>query len=293
MRQILVNLVGNAVKFTGTGEVRLVVGCVAGGAGDEVGDRECERLRVEVHDTGIGMTPDQAARIFEAFTQADSSTTREFGGSGLGLRISASLAEMLGGTIDLSTERGRGSMFALELPLAGGGAAAEGAGAPTAGHAEPRPVSVRRLIDGGSLADPRADDGRLAGLRLLLAEDAADVRELLVVLLRQGGAVVDMARDGLETVRMADDAAAAGSPYDAVLMDMQMPLLDGYAATRRLRATGHVMPIIAVTAHAMTGDRERCLSVGCDDHLPKPCSQAQLVEAIVRHVHRRGGAPAE
>ena len=149
------------------------------------------------------------------------------------------------------------------------------------------------LLRGAPADHVPGGDRALAGRRLLLAEDAPDVRSLLVMLLRQGGAEVVVANDGLEAVRAADDAAAEGRPFDAVLMDMQMPLLDGYAATRRLRATGHEMPVIAVTAHAMTGDRERCLAVGCDDHLAKPCTQEQLVHAVRRQLDGRRDDPTD
>ncbi len=317
VRQILVNLVGNAVKFTSTGEVRLVVRRVGGGtsthadggpAGASVTGlggpvTAADRLRVEVHDTGIGMTPEQTSRVFEAFTQADSSTTRTYGGTGLGLRISASLAAMLGGTIDVRSERGVGSVFALELPLEAtsaprGREMATGAGdGPAPWRATPGSRTGAEEHDGVDpsparasgppVGGPAAGDRPLAGRRLLLAEDAPDVRSLLVVLLRQGGAEVMVANDGLEAVRTADDAAADGRPFDAVLMDMQMPLLDGYAATRRLRATGHEMPVIAVTAHAMTGDRERCLAVGCNDHLAKPCTQEELLDVVRRQLDGR------
>jgi PAS domain S-box-containing protein len=281
LRQILVNLVGNAIKFTREGEVRIVVGPVTDDDGRPW-------LRIAVVDTGIGMLEDQAAHIFDAFTQADASTTRAYGGSGLGLRISASLAELLGGTIRVETELGEGSTFSLDLPAEIGGTGETGGTGGTTGVAgvaggmgeagdEPAPAD-RHASEAGD--EPAGRERALNGVRILLAEDGPDIRELMLLILENSGAEVVVARDGQEAIDLAQSVAAEHRPFDVVLMDMQMPRLDGYAATRQLRLKGHRTPIIAVTADAMRGDRERCLAVGCDDHLPKPCSQAALIEAI-------------
>jgi CheY-like chemotaxis protein len=142
---------------------------------------------------------------------------------------------------------------------------------------EPAPAD-RHASEAGD--EPAGRERALNGVRILLAEDGPDIRELMLLILENSGAEVVVARDGQEAIDLAQSVAAEHRPFDVVLMDMQMPRLDGYAATRQLRLKGHRTPIIAVTADAMRGDRERCLAVGCDDHLPKPCSQAALIEAI-------------
>ncbi|HZP41429.1 MAG TPA: PAS domain S-box protein [Candidatus Binatia bacterium] len=269
VRQILLNLAGNAIKFTETGGVRLVLGM------SDATDAAPARLRIEVTDTGIGIAPEALPTLFAPFSQADASTTRRFGGTGLGLAISKRLAEMLGGDITVTSTPGAGSTFVLALdtgPLDG---------VPMVTAAEPAaPPPARRRAR-----------RRLEG-RILLVEDAPDTQRLVSFWLRRAGAQVETADDGEAGCAAALAAAGAGRPFDVVLMDMQMPRLDGYAATARLRAAEHRAPVIALTAHAMDGDRERCLAAGCDDFLPKPIDPDALLATIARHLRPGVRRPA-
>ena len=264
VRQVLINLVGNAIKFTERGAVSI-------GARP---NSSRTALIIEVTDSGIGMTEDEMARLFMPFQQADSSMTRRFGGTGLGLSISKRLAELLGGSILVRSEPGMGSQFSLVLPLAEGQAAEwkPVKGGPRSSHAVP-------------VAGAGADVG-ISG-RVLLAEDGADNQRLLSFHLERAGAEVVVAGNGLvaiEQIRLARDESR---PFDLVLMDMQMPELDGYAAARRLRDQGFGMPIVALTAHAMSGDRERCLDAGCDDYVTKPITRQRLLQTAALWIGRR------
>ncbi|MEM1422727.1 MAG: PAS domain S-box protein [Planctomycetota bacterium] len=263
LRQILVNMVGNAIKFTETGSVCVAVSHDSAGGG----------LVFEVRDTGVGMSASQLRRVleFEAFTQADSSTTRTFGGTGLGLRISDTFARMLGGGLDATSRKGEGSTFRLTVATGAidGVEMVEGASASQA-HEAPSEESV---------SDSAGDALCLAGVRVLLAEDGPDNQRLIAFHLRRAGAEVTIAENGRVALELiAEDA----SGYDVVLMDMQMPELDGYQTTARIRAAGHTHPIIALTAHAMGGDREKCLGAGCDDFQTKPIDREGLIGAVAR-----------
>jgi len=265
LRQILINLLSNALKFTEKGEVRLVVRLI---------DREKPepRLEFEVIDTGIGMTPEQVQRIFAPFQQADSSTTRRFGGTGLGLTICKRLVEMLGGTIEVETELGKGSRFRVSIatgPLDG---------VPLI----EQPADHYNRLPGPELRPP-VSATLPPGCRVLLAEDAPDNQRLLSFLLHKAGAEVALAADGASAVEMALEAWRRGHPFDVVLMDMQMPVLDGYQATRRLREQGYTGPIIALTANAMAHQREACLRAGCTDFLAKPIRRAVLLCAVAQY----------
>ncbi|MGQ0627791.1 MAG: CHASE4 domain-containing protein [Phycisphaerales bacterium] len=255
VRQILVNLIGNALKFTARGAVTVGVRFVGGAK---------PALMVSVADEGIGMSPEQVENLFSAFTQADASTARKYGGTGLGLSISRKLAVMMGGDITVKSAEGRGSTFTLELPLrTASGPFMTALPTETAAPAMPTPTAA-------------TSEGALRGVRILLAEDGTDNQRLICFHLRKAGAVVEVASNG----RLAVEAAmGAGAGYRLVLMDMQMPELDGYGATAELRARGYQSPIIALTANAMTGDRERCLEAGCDGYLTKPIVPSRLVEA--------------
>ena len=275
--QVLTNLVNNAVKFTERGEVLLDAVLV-----ERRDDRV--RLRVTVHDSGIGMSEEQVARLFHSFTQADGSTTRKYGGTGLGLAISRRLVEMMGGEIEVTSRPGEGSAFTIELTLACADDAVAGEG----GVVESR---------GQSPWQPRAmpEPARLAGLRgarVLLAEDNPINQQVAREVLEQVGIDVVIAGDGIAALR-----AAREERFDAVLMDVQMPGMDGYEATRaiRLLPEGERLPIIAMTAHAMAGDRERCLAYGMNDHVPKPTEPANLYEALLRWIEPRGegGEPVD
>ena len=264
IRQIVSNLLTNALKFTecGTIVVSLTCECDAGVAAGDAG--EC-RLCYAVSDTGIGIAPAAAAKLFAPFSQADNSTTRRFGGTGLGLVIIRELAQRMGGEVGFESEEGRGSTFWFRQSVA------RHAG-PLAGEQTPR------------LA------GSLAGARVLVAEDDAVNREIAAAILGGLGCEVELAEDGAQAVV----AARAGS-HDAVLMDCQMPLMDGYTASRVIRsdeqAVGRTaVPIIALTANALAGDREQCLAAGMDDHVTKPVTREQLAAALRRHLQPRAAA---
>jgi CheY-like chemotaxis protein/nitrogen-specific signal transduction histidine kinase len=270
LRQILTNLLSNAVKFTARGRVRVMIAAARDGDGSPL-------LRFDVIDTGIGIAAEQAAALFVPFTQADPSTTRQFGGSGLGLSISRELARMLGGDVVLVTSRiGHGSHFRATV-----------ASGPLSDVSAPD----QNATPAGAL--DAAEDVRLPpGCRLLLAEDGVDNRRLLLFILGKAGANVTQVDNGQAAVDEARRAAAAGRPYDCILMDMQMPVLDGYAASRALRSGGYRGAIIALTAHAMTGDRQRCLDAGCDEYATKPIDRRQLVQLVAKYCNHRPGGPA-
>jgi len=260
LRQILTNLVANAVKFTENGGVTVHAGVVQGASGP------C--LRVDVEDTGPGLTPEQAGKLFQPFTQADSGMSRKFGGTGLGLTISRRLAVLLGGDVMLHHSRpGVGSTFRFELPLqaATGSPVVASIGQPEKPAAAP------------------AQAGRLKG-RVLLAEDGPDNQRLITLHLTKAGAQVDVAENGLVALSMIEAAAVAGRPYDLLVSDMQMPEMDGYTLARTLRQRGSMLPILALTAHAMAEDREKCIAAGCDDYDSKPINKARLIERCCRWI---------
>jgi PAS domain S-box-containing protein len=268
--QVLTNLVGNAIKFTADGGVRVDVDIAPTQSGD---GPATVRLRVAVRDTGIGIPADKHAMIFEAFTQADGSTSRRFGGTGLGLSIAASIVRRMGGSLDLTSEIDRGSTFTAVLPFDSGTAAELPAfsgdglsrllGPVAAGAADKPAVPLHRV------------------LRILLVEDNPVNQRLAHEVLRRRGHAITVANHGREALDRLAEAS-----FDLVLMDVQMPEMNGLAATEAIRAaelgTGRHLPIVAMTAHAMAGDRERCLAAGMDDYLTKPIR----AEALITHVER-------
>jgi PAS domain S-box-containing protein len=269
LRQILINLIGNAIKFTETGGVRLEISMEAASPPAR------PQLRFDVIDTGLGLTAEQQEALFLPFTQADSSTTRRFGGTGLGLTISKRLAQMLGGDITVSSVPDKGSMFTLRVdtgPLEG------------VAMLDDPAEAVRQAA---AVVPSREEHIRLSG-RVLLAEDGPDNQRLIAFYLRKAGADVTIAEDGLAAREKALQAGDAGVPFDVILMDMQMPKLDGYSATARLRAVGYRGPVVALTANAMEQDREKCLRAGCDDFISKPVSRHMLLETVRKHL---GGEP--
>jgi CheY-like chemotaxis protein len=242
-------------------------------------------MSIDVIDTGIGLKPEQLERLFQAFSQADSSMSRRYGGTGLGLAISQRLAGLLGGRITVTSALGAGSTFHVQIPI--GPLAAEPwiefQSSELADVA--RDAEVRQASPGvGALPDATLP---LSGRRILLAEDGPDNQWLISHLLEKNGAQVELVEDGLQAVAKAHGAWQSGQPFDAVLMDMQMPVLDGYEATRRLRVEGYDLPILALTAHAMAGDRQKCLAAGCDDYLTKPIQLPQLLASLARSFSRR------
>jgi TMAO reductase system sensor TorS len=257
LRQVLVNLVGNAIKFTHQGEVSVQVRLAAA-------DEQTARIVFTVHDTGIGIPQDRLSSLFQPFTQADSSTARRFGGTGLGLAISKQLVELMKGEIHIISREGRGSDFWFEVEL---GRAPEPKGQGK------RPKRPRQPFS-------EAFKGR----RVLLAEDNPTNQFVTVKNLEQLGIEVDAVSSGEEALQ-----ALANITYDLVLMDVQMPGMDGIEATLRIRDVSspvkdHSIPIIAMTAHAMKMDREWCLAAGMNDYVPKPFSSADLVSAIDRQL---------
>ncbi len=259
LRQILVNLVGNATKFTDLGSVTLKVSFDGG---------VDPRIRFDVVDTGIGMAREQLDKLFAPFWQADSSTVRIFGGTGLGLSISRRLARMLGGDITVESCHGAGSTFSVIIS-AGDLAGVELIEAPS--QAAEAPADTVDL--------PAANTRPLKGMRVLLAEDGKDNQRLITFHLKRAGAEVTCVGDGALAVSSALEAIGSGRAFDVVLMDMQMPVLDGYGATAELRRQGYDRSIIALTAHAMSGDREKCIRAGCDEFLTKPIDASQLIYA--------------
>ncbi len=215
-------------------------------------------------DTGIGMSAEQMGLLFRPFSQADSSACRRFGGTGLGLAISKRMAEMLGGDIVVRSSPGLGSTFSFSVGIG----SLEG-------------VSLTQEVSqAGTAGEPVSNTPQYLDCRILLAEDGPDNQRLITFLLRKAGASVEVADNGRIALELSQTAQLAGHPFDLILMDMQMPVMDGYEATRKLRSTGFQQPIIALTAHAMTGDRQKCLDTGCDDYLTKPINPKTLVQSL-------------
>jgi two-component system sensor histidine kinase/response regulator len=258
LRQVLLNLAANAIKFTEHGQVAIELS-------GSPHDGGC-RMRLAVQDTGIGMDVPTQARLFTPFAQADASTTRRYGGTGLGLVICKRLIELMGGTIAFTSEAGVGSIFWIELTL-------------PLEIADPR---TARADEPTSPAQPMALAA--AGLRVLVAEDNPTNQKVALFLLKKLGWQVEVARTGIDAV----EAFRTGI-FDLVLMDCQMPEMDGFDATRQIRTAedgGSHLPIVAVTANAMAGDRERCLAAGMDDYVSKPLSKASLLAAVERLLQR-------
>ncbi|MCI0498416.1 MAG: ATP-binding protein [Planctomycetales bacterium] len=261
LRQCLINLINNAIKFTESGHVYVNVAF-------EQRDRR-PWLRVDVEDTGIGIPKDKQALIFESFTQADSATTRKYGGTGLGLAITKRLAKLLGGDVSVVSESGGGAVFTLTIP---------------AGAERSAEAGWNKYEQTDAILDAEKGTDMYTG-KVLVAEDNPSNQKLMQILLQKMGLEVVLASDGLEAVEKG-----AAETYDLILMDMQMPALNGYDATRRLRSQGVKTPIIAVTAHAMTGDEEKCLAAGCDGYLSKPIERSKLTEIIDRYATARAGS---
>jgi len=267
LRQIVLNLVNNAIKFTGQGGVRVVAGLLPGDA---------PRYALKVIDTGIGIPAEKIGALFEAFVQADSSIARKYGGTGLGLVISRKLARALGGDVTVASEVGKGSVFTLTF--------------------ETGPLDGVAMLAPGQIHDHRGEAAVEAGrwsipsARVLVVDDGAENRELVSLVLSQQGLWVEEAENGQIAVEMALKGG-----FDVILMDMQMPVMDGYAATRALRAAGVKAPIVALTANAMSGFEIQMKEAGCDVFLTKPIDIDQLIGAVAKLLggKRIGSAKAE
>jgi signal transduction histidine kinase/CheY-like chemotaxis protein/HPt (histidine-containing phosphotransfer) domain-containing protein len=267
LQQVLLNLAGNAVKFTERGAVRI---------GVQVEERWAAqiRLRFEVQDSGIGMSEEAQKKLFQSFSQADSSTTRRYGGTGLGLSISRHLVEMMQGSITVRSQPGQGSTFVFTALFALPSPEEEAAAVAAEGYGRHPLEKYAELLREASQRGP-----------VLLVEDNAFNQQVAQDLLALAGFTVQVAENG----QVALQALQTGT-FIAVLMDLQMPVLDGYEATRRIRADAQwaQLPILAMTANVMAGEREQCLALGMNDHLAKPIDVDQLFQALLRHLHPAG-----
>lgn len=267
LKQILVNLLGNAIKFTESGAIELRVSYVA----------DQESLSLEVTDTGIGMSPKLIGRLFQPFTQGDSSLNREFSGTGLGLNISQRLAHLLGGEIKVASEVGKGSKFSLRIAT---------------GSLKNVPlVNPNLSVINADAQDLSSGDLPTLSGRILVVDDRRDIRHIAKLIVQDAGGLVDEAEDGKRAIEAIERASIEGDPFDLIVMDMQMPVMDGYEATRRLRQSGFDRPIIALTAHAMRGDRQRCLDAGCTDYLTKPLDRTGFLRLLASY--QKGAEVAE
>jgi CheY-like chemotaxis protein len=267
LRQVLINLLGNAIKFTSTGEVGLDIGL------ETLPDHTIQALRFKISDTGSGIPAQKLARIFEAFTQADTSISDRYGGTGLGLTISRSLVALMGGQLEVSSEEGKGSVFTFVIRFAG-------ALNPTPRLANPA-IPSRPSDDCTRRSAQKTRTGRI-----LLVEDSKDNQLLITAYLKESAYQIEIAEDGQAAV----DKFTTGA-FDLVLMDVNMPVMNGYAATRKIREweIEHTrrVPILALTAYAMDGEAASGREAGCDAHLTKPIQKASLLKAIEEHLKPR------
>ncbi|MCA9078005.1 MAG: PAS domain S-box protein [Planctomycetaceae bacterium] len=252
LRQILINLLGNAIKFTETGSVRLVTRYLL--------DADQPQLQFDVIDTGVGISDEHAAELFQPFVQADASITRNYGGTGLGLTISRRLAHLLGGEVTVESELARGSTFTVRIA----------ANSVSGELVEPS----METSETGDVFDPT--EHSVQGT-VLVVDDRRDVRFLARLLLTEAGLTVEMAEDGLEAIEMVEQRQ---TPFDLILLDMRMPRLDGYSTAARLRELGVEQPIIALTADALEDDQQHCLDQGCNEVLRKPIEPRQFLKTV-------------
>ena len=266
LRQILINLIGNAVKFTEIGEIKLAVSFLPG-------DRPM--MQFDVIDMGIGMMPEETIQLFQQFAQAETSTARRFGGTGLGLAISKRLSEMLGGDVTLvQTQPGVGSQFRLTV------ATGSVEGVPML--AMPNLFTLQESVRLG-IVEEKVPSVFLSG-SVLLAEDGPDNQRLIAHILKKAGTDVTIVDNGKKAVDAARAAAKAGHPFDLILMDIQMPVMDGYEATTMLRQEGYTGWIVALTAHAMANDRQKCLNAGCNDYASKPVQRKEFFATLAKYI---------
>jgi CheY-like chemotaxis protein/HPt (histidine-containing phosphotransfer) domain-containing protein len=254
LKQVLINLLGNAIKFTRSGNIELAIAWV----------ESSEQLRFQVTDSGIGMTPEQATSLFKPFCQANESITRQFGGTGLGLSISERLVRALGGTIEVSSELGKGSVFSFSI------------------HAPTQSNTTMLRLDPSETPATRAAEqsaSRAFSGSVLFADDALDNRRLVEHFLKKVGLDVVLVENGQEACE-----AVKAQDFDLILMDVQMPVMDGLTATRSIRQNGVSIPIIAISAGAMTSDISKAMDAGCNTHLSKPFSRDSLYETLARYL---------
>lgn len=279
VRQILINLLGNAIKFTDSGSVRLVVQV------PRTDDGQCS-LQFEVIDTGVGIPAEMCEKIFEPFHRGDASTNARFPGTGLGLAFSRSLARCLGGDITVVSEVGLGSNFRVTIPL---------------GSADQfewvDPAELRREAKAKENASPESTKGGSRGCRIrarvLLAEDANETRRLFQHILQSAGVEVSTAETGRDAVRKALENHVEGKPFDCILLDINLPDLEGYQVVRLLRESGYTAPVIALTAGTEPGERERCFMAGCDDFATKPLDRCTLLKLVAKYARQVSGIPCE
>lgn len=256
LRQILINLVGNAIKFTKEGHVKISV---------QFADN---KLRFDVQDSGIGMNESQQQKLFQPFSQGDHTVNREFGGTGLGLAISHRLATMLGGSIHAESEEGKGSTFTVFIAV---------------GNPEATEM-VKPRIESEPLIETPEKSFVALDCRILVVDDRRDVRFLSRKFLSDAGADVTEAEDGELAVVAVTESLSNGSTFDLIILDMQMPKLDGYQTAKTLRKLGYTGPIIARTADAMHGDMSKCIEAGCNDYLSKPIDKVELLKKAEAYV---------
>ena len=261
LRQIMLNLVSNAIKFTESGSIHISISC------DVVGSEGT--LVVDVLDTGIGISKDRLDSVFEPFVQETHQRNRTTSGTGLGLTISRRLAVMLGGTISVQSELQRGSCFTLKIPISG--------------ITSTVLWSAHELLGMAKTRDSSVELDLFIPARVLIAEDSRAIQFMMRRLLESFVGSVTVVEDGKAAVDAVRQAIQDRKPFNIIFMDIQMPVMNGYEATKQLRALGINTPVIALTAGAMSGERENCLSIGCTDYLPKPVHRDDLVNAVQRY----------
>lgn len=260
-RQLLLNLVGNAIKFSQCGEVRIATKIIDTQRG--------RQLEVQVIDTGIGIEEDKMEVIFKPFVQADNSATRKYGGTGLGLSICRYIVERLGGSLQVESQVGIGSTFTATIDAR-----------------QPKNLDENNDRNAVVKSPGNLKNGPLQSAKILAVEDGFANQKLIAMILRRAGADVMVANNGKEGLELA-----LQQPFDLILMDIQMPVLDGYEATRELRSRGFKKPIVALTAHAMTGDCQKCLDAGCDEYQAKPIEGEKLIATVKKHLIETGVLP--
>lgn len=263
LKQVLLNLTGNAIKFTEHGEVNIVCRYDSGNQKDGR-----PSLVFDIVDTGVGIPPDRLSSLFEPFTQMDQSNTRAFGGSGLGLAISRRLANLLGGAIEAESAPEKGSRFTLRI--------------------DPGPVANVSLVQPSLVAttpDSKSNNETFAG-HCLIVDDRRDIRYLAQHFIEQAGVTVTTANNGQQGIETLEALRSENNDPHIILMDMQMPVMDGYAAVAEIRRRGIDITIIALTANAMAEDRDKCLAAGCTDFMTKPLDRSMLFEKLAKHSSR-------